>query len=364
MIGELPDIFVANYPNDPEVPNCRTGNDGDKVVVNFPNPGKYGRVLQDPVEPANKPADYCTQIPPAQSLPTFEPDHQEMPTNTMAQLTTTPPVIVIPTTFTTTIFESSSIDLAPLALGQGTNIPINGPRTTMPQLTKTPPARTIPTTFSTTISGVSSINLTPLALGQGTNIPLPSGDDTTMPRLTTTPPVVVIPTTLSTISESTSIDLAPLALGQGTNIPIPGDTTITVPQLTTTPPAIIIPTTLSTVSESTSIDLSLPPLIFPKPNKHAVACPTHGALVCLGDAGRRFGVCNWGWATPQDVAEGTECRAGEIVKRGGGEHGFIGVVMGESEDGAEGEMRRVVQDENGVPRVVMDDDDDDVVAWE
>jgi hypothetical protein len=132
----------------------------------------------------------------------------------------------------------------------------------------------------------------------------------------------------------------------------------------------VLPTTLiTTISSSSSIDLA-PPGAVPKPNTHAVACPTHGAVVCLDAAGRRFGVCNWGWATPQDVAEGTECKAGEIVKRGdggsaGAEHGFIGVVMGEEgagkkkKKGGESEMRRVVQDENGVPRVVIDDG----VAW-
>ena len=329
LIGELPDIFVANYPNDPEVPNCKTGMDGDKVVVNFPNPGKYGRVLQDPIELADKPADYCTQIPPAQSLPIFEPDHEEMamnipidgPSTTIPQLTTTSPEVVIPTTLIATISESSSISLAPLALGQGANIPIDGPGTIVPLLTTTPPGRLTPTIFSTTIPESSSIIvLTTLAIGHGTTIPLPGGDDTTMPQLTTTPPAIVIPTTFSTtISSSSSIDLAPSG--------------------------------------------AVPNPLFPKPNNHAVACPTHGAVVCLDDTGSRFGVCNWGWATPQDVAEGTECKAGEIVKRGehgGGEHGFIGVVMGESKGSGEGEMRRVVQDEDGVPRVVMDDG----VGWE
>ncbi|KAK4144455.1 uncharacterized protein C8A04DRAFT_11515, partial [Dichotomopilus funicola] len=71
-IENLPDIFVANYPNDPEVPNCVTGTHADNVVVNIPNPGKYGRIIQAPSEPANKPSDYCFQIPPAQSLPVFE----------------------------------------------------------------------------------------------------------------------------------------------------------------------------------------------------------------------------------------------------------------------------------------------------
>jgi hypothetical protein len=73
QIEGLPDIFIANYPNDPEVPNCITGTHADKVVLNFPNPGKYGLLLQNPIEPSNKPSGYCTQIPRASVLPVFEP---------------------------------------------------------------------------------------------------------------------------------------------------------------------------------------------------------------------------------------------------------------------------------------------------
>ncbi|KAK4098754.1 lytic polysaccharide monooxygenase, partial [Parathielavia hyrcaniae] len=72
QIEDLPDIFVANYPNDPELPTCITGTHNDKVVVNFPNPGKYGLILQGPVEPVNKPSGYCTQIPKPSALPAFE----------------------------------------------------------------------------------------------------------------------------------------------------------------------------------------------------------------------------------------------------------------------------------------------------
>ncbi|AEO70619.1 uncharacterized protein THITE_2029285, partial [Thermothielavioides terrestris NRRL 8126] len=72
LIAELPDIFIANYPSDPEVPNCITGTSADKVVLNFPKPGRYGRVLEHPLEPATKPSGYCSQIPPASSIPSFE----------------------------------------------------------------------------------------------------------------------------------------------------------------------------------------------------------------------------------------------------------------------------------------------------
>ena len=49
-----------------------------------------------------------------------------------------------------------------------------------------------------------------------------------------------------------------------------------------------------------------------KPNGQAVPCATHGELICLSEV--MFGLCNWGWAIPQPVAAGTECKEGRIVK--------------------------------------------------
>jgi hypothetical protein len=208
QIEDLPDIFIANYPNDTEVLNCITGTHADKVVLNFPNPGKYGLILQDPIEPSNKPSGYCTQIPKASVLPVFEP--------------------------------------APQATASGDSNSIQ----TMSDETSTSTATVMPTT----------------------NMPLPDGgNSTTVPRLTETP----------------------------------------------TPPSMSIPTTLTTtVSESTSTSLA-PPLgprpVVNKPDHKAVACPTHDELVCLSDG--VFGLCNWGWAIPQEVATGTQCKDGKIVKR-------------------------------------------------
>ncbi|KAK4193187.1 hypothetical protein QBC35DRAFT_527255 [Podospora australis] len=71
-VKDLPNIFIANYPNDPAVPNCATGEADDHIDVNIPNPGKYGRVLAHPRDPKVKPANYCTDIPPAEAVPTFE----------------------------------------------------------------------------------------------------------------------------------------------------------------------------------------------------------------------------------------------------------------------------------------------------
>jgi hypothetical protein len=210
QIEGLPDIFIANYPNDPEVPNCITGTHADKVVLNFPNPGKYGLLLQNPIEPSNKPSGYCTQIPRASVLPVFEPG---------------------------------------------------------PQATVSGGSNSSPTTSDETSTSTSTATVMPT-----TNMPLPDGgNSTTVPRLTatTTPPSPTIPTTLTTtVSESTSTSLAP-PMG--------------------------------------------PRPVVSKPDDKAVACAVHGELVCLSDG--IFGLCNWGWAIPREVAAGTQCKDGKIVKR-------------------------------------------------
>ncbi|KAH6876376.1 hypothetical protein B0T10DRAFT_585460, partial [Thelonectria olida] len=40
------------------------------------------------------------------------------------------------------------------------------------------------------------------------------------------------------------------------------------------------------------------------------ACPTSGELVCFSESS--FGICNFGWALPQDVPAGTACKDGVI----------------------------------------------------
>lgn len=243
-MATLPDIFVANYHNDIEVPNCITGTSGDKVVVNFPKPGKYGRILAQPLEPEIKPSGYCTDIPPAVSLPTFEPSSQTT------------------------------------AAGGGNSTATIGS-----------------SGVASSTTGLTAI--TPITEGN-------SIAATATPAIeSTTTTAMVTPTT---------------------NIPITETRNTTAPRLsTTTPPSISIPRNLTTtVSESTSTSLAPPTRSHPsvnKPSDKAVACPTHGGLVCLEKS--MFGICNWGWAVPQEVAAGTECRNGTIVKRNaGGDHGY------------------------------------------
>ncbi|KAK4200087.1 hypothetical protein QBC40DRAFT_226570 [Triangularia verruculosa] len=72
--NSLPDIFIANYPGHTRISNCSTG-DGESQVLNIPNPGRYGRLLEDSADLKIKPNDYCSNIPPAASLPSFEPNN-------------------------------------------------------------------------------------------------------------------------------------------------------------------------------------------------------------------------------------------------------------------------------------------------
>jgi hypothetical protein len=167
----LPSIFVANYPNDPEVPNCITGTRADNVVVNFPEPGKYGRVLQAPVEPAKKPSGYCAQIPPATSLPIFEPD---------LPFTVTP---VKQGGAATSAPTSPVEDATSPTVGYSANDPITeiaNASTMAPTLTRSPPSIIVPTNVTTTIMVFSTTDL-------GIN-----------PTLTTTPTPVPTPAVAGT----------------------------------------------------------------------------------------------------------------------------------------------------------------------
>ncbi len=271
-MADLPGIFIANYPNDPEVPNCITGTSADKVVVNYPYPGKYGRVLQAPVEPANKPSDYCSQIRPANMVPTFESDIMASPSNggktRPTESTATPAV------------ASTSILMASPSDGGKTRPTVN---TTTPAVT---------------------------SMLMATNMPITDGGDATTPPphlLSTTPPSM--PTFLTSHTRPTSTESATTNLGHDN-------------------PAVPTPA-------------------IKKPFKNAIACTMHGSLVCL-EKGRMFGVCNWGWAVPQEVAAGTECHEGKIVKREGGGDGDGWLVNGVP-------VRVVREDEDGMVWVPMDE---------
>lgn len=255
-MAELPGIFIANYPHDPEVPNCTTGISADKVVVNYPHPGKYGRVLQAPVGPVNKPSGYCSQIPPANLVPTFESDVQTTVSSGKTRPTesTTSPSV-----------RATSLDV---------------------QTTLSDGGKTRPTESTTT----PSVRATSLVMG--TNMPTTDGAASSpAPHLrSTTPPSE--PSFLTSHTPPSRTESATTNLGHD-NPASPTDA-----------------------------------IIIKKPFYDAIACTTHGEIVCL-EKGTMFGMCNWGWAVPQEVAAGTECQGGKIVKReavGGGGGDSDGMV--------------------------------------
>ncbi|KAL2137310.1 hypothetical protein VTI74DRAFT_5041 [Chaetomium olivicolor] len=286
---DLPDIFVANYPNDPEVPNCITGTRADKVVVNFPNPGKYGRILQYPVGPSTKPSGYCSLIPPALSLPNFETE-RETPTSTGNNIYPTHSTLMTP---------------------PGCDPPVEDST-----------ARTEPA---------------------GTNPSLPTITDISAEKTTTPSPVMANTTITTTI---------PTARTQTVTHFI---NTTTSSTWRTAPPSMVLPTDLTRVSLITTMTIShtVPlgpgPVVVSKPKSKAVACPTHGVPVCLDD--NMFGMCNWGWATPQELAAGTECKDGRIARK-------VKLDV-EGRDGdyvyspKYGKMKIVHEDENGLVWVAV-----------
>jgi len=73
-IDSLPNIFIANIPDSPEVSKCVTGTSADHVVLNIPNPGKNGRILEYPSDPQQKPSNYCSDILAASVSPSFISD--------------------------------------------------------------------------------------------------------------------------------------------------------------------------------------------------------------------------------------------------------------------------------------------------
>lgn len=314
LINDLPDIFVANYPGDPDVPNCVTGTLADKVVLNIPNPGKYGRVLAEPMEPALKPVNYCTQIPPALSLPTFQPDPRTVfgGSSSSASLPATsfpalPSSSFDSTTSTSVSTISPTSSFYSESQGQGD--------TTAALATSNSPKVSFTSTTTVTVTGHQSSPSSAAASTTGN----PNKGIHGSTNSTTSEALVVIPITNSpkTRTKNTTATTAefpactPSPRSSKTSHlrlpPRPSTLTLVTSSSNPTP-------TPAPASPYTSTPTALTTLSTDEPSDKAVRCPTHGALVCL--AGNMFGVCSWGWAVPQALAAGTRCVEGKIVRRG------------------------------------------------
>lgn len=70
-----------------------------------------------------------------------------------------------------------------------------------------------------------------------------------------------------------------------------------------------VPTSAAPATSQASADM---PAATDRPSwaNGMTACPTSGDLVCFSESS--FGICNMGWALPQDVPAGTACRDGAI----------------------------------------------------
>ncbi|KAF2815845.1 uncharacterized protein BDZ99DRAFT_124546 [Mytilinidion resinicola] len=81
--------------------------------------------------------------------------------------------------------------------------------------------------------------------------------------------------------------------------------------------AVPVPTSFATVvapssaAAATSVPAAATSVAAaPAASGSGVPCSTNGAIVCIGST--QFGVCNWGFAAPQDLAAGTTCSNGQI----------------------------------------------------
>ena len=161
------------------------------MVLNYPNPGKYGRVLEALGEPQVKPTGYCSDIPPPSMTPSFESNPQTVQDG------------------------GSGPSSASFGVASSTTLASQSPETTKRE------------------------------------------------------------TRIIAITETAKVR--------------------------------------STVTKTQAGGL---PVGTAKAPEGAVPCTTHGAIVCVDDG--MFGICNWGSATPQRLAAGTECVGGKVVAKGDG----------------------------------------------
>jgi hypothetical protein len=274
-MADLPDIFIANYHDDPDVPNCDTGTNLEAVVLNIPNPGRYGRVLQNPTDPSFKPANYCPQIPAASLIPTFDPD----------------PVVA----------EHN-------AAGE-TNIPTDGPVFT-PTCTGHPPPKPTFTGIITTVT--ENVTLTPISTGTigpdvneaAVTCTKSRSSETTMELEFTGRPRNFYRNDghddHSSMTVTPIIVVSSLPFGEDPSATTTGSPGITPPPASTSAPVLFTLTTFP---------LGHPPVSH-GPRDVAYKCNYNGQIICYSET--VYGECTWGVAAAGPVPKGFKCKDGKL----------------------------------------------------
>jgi hypothetical protein len=273
-IDNLPDIFVANIPNSPEVSDCVTGGI-EPVVLNYPNPGVNGRILDHPLEAAPKPSNYCQNIRAARDLPSFVSDSRTVQNPAETHVThyrITDSASSTPTA-TSSSFTATSIE---------TTITLN---VTGPRVSGSWTLANSNIKISTTESSVTSE-------------PSKTTDMSSQTGYATFPGGYFSTTAAGNASYSRGI--SPTRSPSSANT---GVVTASVSHV----PGKHAPSNHTLGSGTPS---GTPPISTGK-----VPCPVNGALVCIGES--MWGLCDWGTATPMMVAPGTKCENGQIVAQSG-----------------------------------------------
>ncbi|KAH7121409.1 hypothetical protein EDB81DRAFT_913586 [Dactylonectria macrodidyma] len=140
---------------------------------------------------------------------------------------------------------------------------------------------------------------------------IPAGGDASQPASASEIPSISSPTSAGLVGTS----LAPPTSANTMVASMPHDTFMTVP---TNP---LVTTTQAPIATSIAPSQVTPPdtTSYAAPSSSGrpwwavdhVPCPTSGALMCITP--KKFGICNNGWALPQDVPLGTVCVLNKIT---------------------------------------------------
>ncbi|KAL2271372.1 hypothetical protein VTJ83DRAFT_743 [Remersonia thermophila] len=293
QMADLPDIFIANYHNDPELPNCITGSDDDPVVVNFPDPGRYGRVLQNPVEPSVKPASYCTQIPPAQSIPTFEVEPS------VANIATPNPRGQATRTYTLP-YLAPTTEVA--YQGGGVTSIAGSPVKPVPSKARDP--------------NDPKTDGRPYTIDHSLSLPDPSASivtTVTLSRINRPPPdrrhgaFVTDVASAPAIPTGSQLIAADLRRDRPTRNLMPTSVLTTDGATAVHDPRGFVLVNVTAPSDDGPTDA------IPRPQDDAIPCSMQGQYICFNQT--HAGHCNRGWAVPHPLANGTTCTDGKIARR-------------------------------------------------